>query len=90
MPLNDILGSDGSTSASRIRRHGSYSGTLGENIAAGTNRNTGVSMVFAWVLSPGHLGNMLRENYTLIGTAHLSGHPVYDWIAVENFAARKN
>ena len=84
------VGSDGSSPNDRMDRYGTYSGARGENVAAGTNNDTGASMVLAWVLSPGHLSNMLRENYTLIGTAHLSGHPGYNWISVQKFAGGKN
>ena len=84
------VGSYGSSPNARMLRYGSYAGAMGENIAAGTSRNTGASMVLGWVLSPGHLANMLNVNYTLIGTAHLSGHPSYNWIAVQKFAGRRN
>ena len=80
-------GSDGSSVSDRIQRQGSYSGLRGENIAAYSRWDTGASMVLAWVLSPGHLSNILSRNYTLIGPAHVFGDR---WIGVQKFAERKN
>ena len=78
--------SDGTTFSKRIARYGSSYNTAGENIAAGTTQNTGAAMVKQWVLSSGHLANILNSNYTQIGAAHLSGHPTYGWVGAQEFA----
>ena len=79
-------GSNGSTFTERIDLFGSSYTTAGENIACGTNQNTGAKVVKQWVLSPGHLGNILNPNFSQLGAALMQGHPTYNWVAVQVFA----
>ena len=81
-------GSDGSSPGVRIQRHGSYAYPHGENIIAGYNPVE--SAVLGWVLSPGHLANILNPRYTLIGTAYIPGHQRYNWVGVQKFAGGRN
>jgi len=77
--------SDGTPFSMRIYRYGTMS-YAGENIAGGTMQNTGAKFVKQWVLSPGHLSNILNEGYTQLGAAFMSGHPTYNWLSVQDFA----
>jgi len=78
--------SNGTDPFTRIQLYGSSYSTAGENIAAGSNQNTGAKMVKQWVLSPGHLSNILNANYTQLGASLMSGHPTYNWTSVQVFA----
>jgi len=78
--------SNGTVFAQRLRLYGTSFTYAGENIAGGTSQNTGAKMVKQWVLSPGHLGNILNANYTQLGASLISGHPKYNWISVQDFA----
>ena len=78
--------SNGTTFSQRIRLYGTPLSSAGENIAGGTNQNTGAKVVKQWVLSPGHLGNILNGNYTQLGASLVSGHRTYNWISVQDFA----
>jgi len=77
--------SDGTSFVERLKRYCKSYNSIGENIAGGTNQNTGAKVVKQWVLSPGHLNNMLNAGFTQIGAALKSGHPTYNWIGVQNF-----
>jgi uncharacterized protein YkwD len=71
-------GSDGSTPFSRITKYGYVWGQAGENIAR--NQKTVASVMTGWETSPGHLENMLTDEYTNIGAAcvyDVSGHPYW-------------
>ncbi len=65
-----------------------YPGSVGENIAAGTNWSTAQSVFTAWQGSPGHNSNMLGQSYTQIGIArtYLDGSP-YGWYWVTDFGS---
>ena len=79
----DHKGSDGSSPGQRISRYGTCS-TWGENIAGGYSNAS--SVVKGWVLSPGHLSNILYGSFTQMGAVHMSGHRTYNWISVQVFA----
>lgn len=78
--------SNGKSFGDRIKLYGTSYTYAGENIAAGTYQNTGSKVVKQWVLSPGHLGNILNTNFTQIGAVLKPGHPTYNWISVQVFA----
>ena len=86
-------GSNGSSPSDRVAAQAKSFGAsityVSENIAAGTNQNTGAKLVKQWVLSPGHLNNILTSYYTISGAALMSGHPAYNWISVQVFARYK-
>ena len=86
-------GSNGSSPSDRVTDQAKSFGVsisyVGENIAAGTNQNTGSKLVKQWVLYPGHLANILRSDYTISGAALMSGHPTYNWVSVQVFARYK-
>jgi len=77
--------SDGTSFGTRLRLFGTFS-NAGENIAAGTNQNTGAKVVKQWVLSPGHLNNILNVNYNQLGASLIPGHQTYNWVSVQDFA----
>jgi len=77
--------SNGNSFSQRLQLFGT-AGYAGENLAAGTVQNTGAKVVKQWVLSPGHLGNILNVNYNQLGACLKSGHPTYNWISVQDFA----
>ena len=76
--------SNGMTFSQRIRLYGGSFSYAGENIAGGYS--TSSSVVKAWVLSPGHLNNIINPNYNQLGASHVSGHKNYNWISVQDFA----
>ena len=82
-------GSDGLTSANRVTNAGYVWRAVGENIAAG--QPTVVSVVSAWMDSPGHCSNIMSPAYTEIGAASYevtgADFTVY-W--TQNFAAPLN
>lgn len=63
-----------------------YPGGAGENIAAGTVKDTAQEAFEMWRDCPGHNENMLNRNYRTIGIAraHVAGSP-YGWYWVTNF-----
>jgi uncharacterized protein YkwD len=63
-----------------------YPGGAGENIAAGTVRDTAQEAFDAWRNSSGHNANMLNSSYRMIGIAryYRAGSP-YGWYWVTNF-----
>ena len=77
--------SDGTEFSQRIKLFGTSYTSVGENLAGGTNQNTGSKMVKQWVLSPGHLDNILHANFTQLGASLMSGHPTYTWVSVQVF-----
>ena len=60
-----------STPVDRITNNG-YSGyvRLGENITAGTHRDTAQKAIDAWLASDNHCANLMNPNYNEIGMAH--------------------
>ncbi len=60
----------GSTVKERIYNNG-YKGEkgLGENMTAGTDRDTAKKAVQAWIGSPGHCVNLMNNSYTEVGMA---------------------
>jgi len=63
-----------------------YPGNAGENIAAGTVRDSGLEAFAAWQASSGHNANMLNSNYKYIGIgrAYVPGS-TYGWYWVTDF-----
>jgi uncharacterized protein YkwD len=78
----DSLGRSPSTRAQNC----GYPGGAGENIAAGTVRDTAQEAFDAWKASSGHNANMLNGSYKVIGIAraYVSGSP-YGWYWVTPF-----
>ncbi|MCK9518245.1 MAG: CAP domain-containing protein [Dehalococcoidia bacterium] len=72
----DSLGRSPSTRAQDC----GYPGGAGENLAAGTVRDTAQEAFDAWKASSGHNANMLNSSYKVIGIArtYVSGSP-YGW-----------
>ena len=63
-----------------------YVGGAGENIAAGTARDTGKEAFDAWRNSPPHNANMLNPNYTVVGIARaFNANSTYGWYWTNNF-----
>ncbi|OAI43501.1 hypothetical protein AYO38_10725 [bacterium SCGC AG-212-C10] len=63
-----------------------YPGGAGENIAAGTVRDTGAEAFEAWRASSGHNANMLNASYRQIGIARYYGAgSTYGWYWVTDF-----
>ncbi len=64
-------------------------GWRGENIAAGTVRDTALEAFTAWQNSPGHNANMLSANFTRIGIGRklVPGSP-YNWYWVTDFGTK--
>ncbi|MEX0782361.1 MAG: CAP domain-containing protein [Dehalococcoidia bacterium] len=63
-----------------------YPGGAGENIAAGTVRDTAQEAFDAWKASSGHNANMLNSSYRMIGIArHYRSGSQYGWYWVTNF-----
>ena len=62
-------------------------GGIGENIAAGTYRDTAQEAFDAWKASSGHNSNMLNGGYRQIGIArYYNGSSTYDWYWVTVFS----
>jgi hypothetical protein len=60
---------------------------VGENIAAGTNRDTAQEAFDAWRASAGHNANMLNGSYMQIGIArHYDAGAFYSWYWVTDFS----
>ncbi len=78
----DSLGRSPSTRAQNC----DYPAGAGENIAAGTVKDTAAEAFEMWRLSSGHNANMLTGGYTTIGIAryYLASSP-YSWYWVTNF-----
>jgi uncharacterized protein YkwD len=63
-----------------------YPGGAGENIAAGTVRDTAQEAFDAWRNSSGHNANMLNSSYRMIGIArHYRAGSQYGWYWVTDF-----
>ena len=61
-------------------------GQAGENIAAGTARDTGEEAFIAWKNSPPHNANMLNGDYTVIGIGRaFNANATYGWYWTTNF-----
>ena len=52
-----------------------YSGSVGENIAWSSGNRSPLSFFTLWRESPGHNGNMLREDYAVAGMGFAVGTP---------------
>ena len=78
----DSLGRDPSTRAQNC----GYPGGAGENIAAGTVKDTAAEAFDMWKNSAGHNANMLNGSYKTIGIArqNVAGSP-YGWYWVTDF-----
>ncbi|MCC7364728.1 MAG: CAP domain-containing protein [Dehalococcoidia bacterium] len=78
----DSLGRSPSTRAQNC----GYPSGAGENIAAGTVRDTAQEAFDAWKASSGHNANMLNSSYRMIGIArqYVAGSP-YGWYWVTDF-----
>ncbi|MCC7366220.1 MAG: CAP domain-containing protein [Dehalococcoidia bacterium] len=78
----------GSTPASRAASCG-YSHGVGENIAAGTNWQSGLAAFEAWRNSPSHNANMLDGRYRQVGIArHHAPGSMYTWYWVTDFGTQ--
>jgi hypothetical protein len=78
----DSLGRSPSTRAQNC----DYPGGAGENIAAGTVRDTAQEAFDAWRASSGHNANMLNSSYRMIGIARYYGSgSTYGWYWVTDF-----
>jgi len=63
-----------------------YSSPAGENIAAGTDWDTGQEAFDAWKASPGHNENMLYVEYAQVGVARVfSAEAQYGWYWATDF-----
>ncbi len=78
----DSLGRSPSTRAQNC----DYPGGAGENIAAGTVRDTAQEAFDAWKASAGHNANMLNSSYKMIGISRYFGSgSQYGWYWVTDF-----
>ncbi len=78
----DSLGRSPSTRAQNC----DYPGGAGENLAAGTLRDTAQEAFDAWKASSGHNANMLNGNYRMIGIArYYRSGSTYGWYWVTDF-----
>jgi len=63
--------------------------TLGENITAGTVRDTVEKAMNAWMKSDGHCANIMKATYTEVGMAHVEKeNSKYRHYWTQNFGAR--
>ncbi len=66
-----VQGLEYSTFRDRIENNGYTSWSrIGENITAGTDRDTARKAVEAWLQSDGHCANLMDPDYTEVGMAH--------------------
>jgi hypothetical protein len=78
----DSLGRSPSTRAQNC----GYPGGAGENLAAGTYRDTAQEAFDAWKASSGHNANMLNSSYKMIGIARYYGSSsTYGWYWATDF-----
>ncbi|MGH2610499.1 MAG: CAP domain-containing protein, partial [Tepidiformaceae bacterium] len=78
----DSLGRSPSTRAQNC----DYPGGAGENLAAGTVRDTAQEAFDAWRASSGHNANMLNSSYQMIGIArYYRSGSTYGWYWATNF-----
>jgi uncharacterized protein YkwD len=62
----------GSTMTDRIENNGyTYWKTLGENIAAGSKRDTAQEAIDAWIVSDSHCVNLMNPAYKNVGMGHV-------------------
>lgn len=81
-------GSDGSTTVSRIERHGKWNISIGENIDYGNDdarRIVAALLIDDGVPSRGHRKNMLDAGFRFVGVA-AGSHKVYRHMCVMDFA----
>jgi uncharacterized protein YkwD len=77
--------SSGRSPSTRAQNCG-YPGGAGENIAAGTVRDTAQEAFDAWRASSGHNANMLNSSYLMIGVArYYRSGSTYGWYWVTDF-----
>lgn len=72
MATNDFFehaGSDGSSAGDRVTRTGYRWNAVGENIAAGGSFSAVENVMQAWIGSPGHCSNLMRDSYSELGAA---------------------
>ena len=80
----------GSTMNERVENNG-YTGwrAIGENITAGTNRDTAQEAIDAWLASDGHCSNLMNSDYTEVGLAHMEDtNAQYTHYWTQNLGAR--
>jgi uncharacterized protein YkwD len=83
----DHVDSFGRNPAGRVADCGNAASGIGENMGAGTNRDSGQSQFNGWRNSPGHNTNMLRSEYTHIGVArYYAAGSYYRWYWVALFS----
>ena len=81
-------GSDGSTMKSRIERHGSWNGRIGENISFG--KDTGRDIILQLIVDDGvpgrgHRTNCFNPDFNVVGVA-TGTHKVYNFCCVMDLA----
>ncbi|CEG38769.1 CAP domain [Plasmopara halstedii] len=77
-------GSDGSTMSQRLQEKHYDSTAAGENVAAG--HNSVDKVMEAWMNSPGHRANILREKFTMFGCGYAyDSNSMYKIYWTQNF-----
>jgi uncharacterized protein YkwD len=77
---------DGTTWQQNIRNHGYTGNPIGENIGAGTSRDTGAEQFTAWRNSSGHNENMLRSTFQSIGIGRVfNANSRFQWYWTATF-----
>jgi hypothetical protein len=78
--------SAGRNPSTRVQQCG-FPGGAGENIAAGTVRDTAQEVFDAWKASSGHNTNMLNSSYKQIGIGrHYNASSTYKWYWTTDFS----
>lgn len=82
--------SSGSTMNDRINNNGYiYVKIAGENIAAGSKRDTAQEAIDAWILSDSHCANLMNPAYQDVGMAHVEkDNSTYIHYWTQNFGAK--
>ena len=80
----------GSSMNDRIKNNGYiYGKIVGENIAAGSKRDTAQEAIDAWILSDSHCVNLMNPAYQEVGMAHVEkDNSTYIHYWTQNFGAR--
>ena len=82
----DILNGTPSSMKERIERYGYVYYSIGENITAGTERDTAQEAIDSWLASDGHCANLMSTKYTEVGMSYLMGEDTnYTHYWTQNF-----